>query len=340
MRYRLDPLDQLIDFDAGTIEFDDQQRFDVERITGMDEGFGSVDRRPVHHFHAAGDDAGADDPRHALAGRLDLGEADHQGARRLRLLQDTHRDLGDDAEQAFGAGDDPHQIIAASLGGFAADAKDFPGHQHDLAPKHVVGGHAVFQAMHAARIFRDIAADRAGDLRRRIGRIVEPGVRNRLTDGEIGYPGFGHDHAVVEIDLADALEFAKAQQYGVRKRQRAARQRGAGTARHHLDALREAIFENLRHLLGGVRKHHHHRRLAIGHQAIGFVREHFRGTVDHALARHDGAQRFDDGVAATQNRLIRCGHHDGHLDFSCAGPLSPRLCRFIMKNQARLDHFG
>jgi len=98
LRDRLDPLDQLIDLDTGTIEFDDQQRFDVERITRLDESFGGVDRRPIHHFHAAGDDAGADDPRHAFAGRLDLGEANHQGARRLRLLQDSHRDLGDDAE--------------------------------------------------------------------------------------------------------------------------------------------------------------------------------------------------------------------------------------------------
>ena len=84
-RDRLDPLHQFVDLDAGTVEFDDQERFDVERIAGVDEGFGGVDRRLVHHFHAAGDDAGADDPRHAFAGRLDLGEADHQRARGLRL---------------------------------------------------------------------------------------------------------------------------------------------------------------------------------------------------------------------------------------------------------------
>ena len=111
-RDRLDALDQFIDLDAGAIEFDDQQRLDVERIAGMDEGFGGVDRRLVHHLHAARNDAGADDLGDALAGRLDLREADHQRARGLRLLQDPHRDLGDDAEQAFGAGDDAHQIVA------------------------------------------------------------------------------------------------------------------------------------------------------------------------------------------------------------------------------------
>ena len=101
MRDRLDPLDQLIDLHAWTVELDDQQRLDVERIAGMDKGFGGVDRGLVHHLHAAGDDAGADDARDAFAGRLDLREADHQRARRFRLLQDPHRDLGDDAEQAL-----------------------------------------------------------------------------------------------------------------------------------------------------------------------------------------------------------------------------------------------
>ena len=62
--------------------------------------------------------------RHAFAGGLDLGEADHQGAGRLRLLQDPHRDLGDDAEQPFRAGDDAHQIVAGILRGLAADAQD------------------------------------------------------------------------------------------------------------------------------------------------------------------------------------------------------------------------
>ena len=143
--------------------------------------------------------------RDAFAGRLDLREADHQRARRFRLMQDPHRDFGDDAEQALGAGDDAHQIVAAIFRRLAADAKDLAGHQDDFAPQHVVGGHAVFQAMHAAGIFRDVAADRAGDLRRGIGRVIEAGMGDGLADREIGDAGLGDDGAVVEIDLADAL---------------------------------------------------------------------------------------------------------------------------------------
>src|SRR6478672_7760451 len=77
LRNRLDAADQLVDLDAGTIELDDQKRLDVERIARMDKGFGGVDRGLVHHLHAAGDDAGADDARDAFARSLDLGKADH-----------------------------------------------------------------------------------------------------------------------------------------------------------------------------------------------------------------------------------------------------------------------
>ena len=308
----LHALDQFIDLDAGTIEFDDQQRFDIERIAGMDERLGGVDRVLVHHLHAAGNDPGADDIGDAFAGSLDLGKADHQRARGFRLLQNAHRDLGDDAEQAFRAGDDPHQVVAVGFRRLAADPQDLAGDQHEFAAEHVVGGHAVFQAVHAAGIFRDIAADRAGDLRRRIRRVIKSFVRDRLADGEIGDAGLDHGHAVVEIDLAHALELAEPQQHAVRERQRAARQRRAGPARHHLDAVVVAIFQNLRDLLGGVRQHHHHRRLAIGGQRIGLVGQHLGGARDHALARHDLAQRGDDFVAAVKHRLIGFRHHDGH----------------------------
>src|SRR5207244_2904209 len=78
LRDRLDAFDQLIDLDPGTVEFDDQERLDIERIAGMNEGFGSVDGGLVHHLHAAGNDPGADDFSHASTSRLDLREADHE----------------------------------------------------------------------------------------------------------------------------------------------------------------------------------------------------------------------------------------------------------------------
>ena len=100
-RDRLDALQQMVDFGGRAVELDDQQRLDVERIAGVDELLDRVDRRLVHHLHAARDDAGADDAADAFARRLGGREADQHGARGLGLLQDAHRHLGDDAEQAL-----------------------------------------------------------------------------------------------------------------------------------------------------------------------------------------------------------------------------------------------
>ena len=180
----------------------------------------------------------------------------------------------------------------------AAEPQHLAGHQHDLAAEHVVGGHAVFEAMHAAGIFRDVAADGAGDLRGRIGRVVEARMRHRIADREIGDARLDHSDAVVEIDLADAVELGHAEQHAVVERQRAAGQRGAGPARHDLDALVVAIAQHLGDLLGGLRQHHHHRQLPIGGEPVALVRPHLALGRDHALARHDGPQRRDDARAA------------------------------------------
>ena len=177
---------------------------------------------PVHHLHAAGDDARADDLAHAFAGIFGRAKADQHGARAFRLLQDAHRDLGDDAEQALRAGNDAEEIVAAGIEMLAADADDLARHQHQLAAEQVVGGHAVFEAVHAAGILRHVAADGAGDLRGRIRRVVEAGLLDRLGHRQVGHAGLDHGDAVGEVDLADAIELRHAEQHAVLQRQRAA----------------------------------------------------------------------------------------------------------------------
>ena len=162
---------------------------------------------------------------------------DQHGARAFRPLQDAHGDLGDDAEQTFRAGDDAEEIVAAGVEMLAAEANDLAGDEHQFAAEQVVGGHAVFEAVDAAGILRHVAADAAGDLRGRIGRVVEAGVLDRLRHREIGHAGLDHGDAVGEVDLADAVELGHAEENAVGQRQGAARKRGAGPARHHLDAL-------------------------------------------------------------------------------------------------------
>ena len=302
----------MIDLGARAVELDDQQRLDVERIAGVDEFLDRMDRRPVHHLHAAGDDAGADDARDAFAAVLGFVKADQRRARALRFFQDAHGDFGDDAEQPFGAGDDAEEIVAAGIQVLAAEPQHLAGHQDQFAAEQVVGGHAVFEAMHAAGILRHIAADGAGDLRRRIGRVIEAGLLDRLRHREIGDAGLDHGDAVVEVDLADALELGHAEQHAVAERQRAARQRGPGPARHHLDAFAVAVGEHGGDLRRGLRQHHHHGQLAIGGEPVALVGPHrlFRG--DHAFARHDALEGCDDLGAPLKHRVVEQRHQNRH----------------------------
>ena len=178
--------DQVIDLDLRTVELDDQDRLDVDGVAGMDEFLDRMDGRPVHHLDAGRNDAGADDAADAGPGVPGVGEADQHGARAFRLLEDADRHLGDDAEQPFGTDEQAEQVVSSGIEMLAAEPDDVAIDQHDLAAQHVVGGQPVFEAVHAARVLRDIAADGAGDLRGRVGGVVEAAVGDGLGDREIG----------------------------------------------------------------------------------------------------------------------------------------------------------
>jgi hypothetical protein len=97
-----------------------------------------MDRGTVHHLHAGWNDAGGDDARHAIAGRVrPVGEGDQQGAH-VRLLQDAHGDFGDNAEQAFRAADEAEQVVALGIQVLAAEPHHLARHQHDSMPSRLL----------------------------------------------------------------------------------------------------------------------------------------------------------------------------------------------------------
>ena len=127
-----DAVDQVVDLDRRAVELDDQQALGVHRIARADIGLGALHGVLVHHLHAAGDDARGDDGGDAV-GRARFGrEAQQHGARRRRLAQQPHRHFGDDAQQAFGAGHQAHQVVAFGVEMLAAQPHDLAGHQHHL----------------------------------------------------------------------------------------------------------------------------------------------------------------------------------------------------------------
>ena len=79
----------MVNLRGGPVELDDQERLDVERIARVDEYLRGMNRGAVHHFHASGDDAGADDLGDALARLFRGRESDQHRARGLRPLEDA-----------------------------------------------------------------------------------------------------------------------------------------------------------------------------------------------------------------------------------------------------------
>ncbi len=165
-----------------------------------------------------------------------------------------------------------------------AKPDDFTGHEDQLAAEHIVGGEAIFQAMHAAGILRDIAADRAGDLGGGIGGVVKALRLDRAGDREIGDTRFDDRETVGEVDLLDFVELHHRDEHAVLERQGAPRERGSSAPRHHLHIVFVAIGEQLLDLRDGFRQDDHHRQGTVGGQAVAFIGAAARLRFDNPFA--------------------------------------------------------
>ena len=122
-------------------------------------------------------------------------------------------------EHALGADHDAKEVVARGIEMLAAEAHDLAVDRHHFDADDVVGREPVFEAMNPARILGDIAADRAGDLARRVGRIVEAQTLHGVGNAEIGHARLSDDAAVGHVDVEDLVELAHAEKNAVGKRQ-------------------------------------------------------------------------------------------------------------------------
>ena len=162
------------------LDLDDQHRLDVERIAGVGEILADRDRRPVHVFHRHRHDSRADDRRHAAA-RVGAGiEAEQHRARAFGGADQLDRRFDDDAKLPLRAADEAKPVEAGGVELGAAEVEDVAVERNQPDAEQVVDRHAVLQAMRAAGVHADVAADRAGELRGRVGRVKEAVSRDRL----------------------------------------------------------------------------------------------------------------------------------------------------------------
>ena len=191
-----------------------------------------------------------------------------------------------------------------------ADLDDFAIHHHHGHAKKVVGRHAVFQAVGAAGIHRDVAGNGAGKLTGGIGRIEEAAFGDIAADGKIGDAGLDPNETVVVIGFQHLVHAGNPDDDGIGGGKRATCQRGAGTARNDRQAHFAADAQNRGNLVRAAWQAHGQRRAAIGGQRIAFVGKRLFRIVDNAILADRGLKRCDDFGFARQDRAIGFRHLD------------------------------
>ena len=146
---------------------------------------------------------------------------------------EPHRDRGGDAHRALAADEAAAQVVARLVGLEAAEPRDGAVGQHDLDREHVrrdVTPDA--RQCGPPALVADVAADRARLLRRRVGRVVQPEVRDRPREVEVEHARLDPREALVGVDLEDAVHLRGHDDDRVVDRRRAAREAGAAPPRH------------------------------------------------------------------------------------------------------------
>ena len=272
------------------VGFAQQDRCRLEVIAGTHELLYRVRRWPVHHFQSGRDDAGSDHVGDRLAGFPDVVKRRHDDAGALRLGQQPDRHFRYHHQHSLGTDGEREQVIARRIGRLGAELDRLAAHGEAAHAHDVVHSEAVLQAMHAAGVLCHVAAYGAGDLARRIRRVIQAVGRGGFRDRGIAHAGLDHRDASARIDPQDAHEFRHGKQHAVAGRQRAARQAGARTARHHRHAHRATGLQDALHLLLGFRKRHHHRNLAVSRKPVALVRPCVLLFPQHRTFRQEGAQ--------------------------------------------------
>ena len=205
---------------------------------------------------------------------------------------DAQRDLRADAERALRADERAEQVVAGMVELLAAERHDRAVGEHDLEAGDVVRREAVLEAVRAAGVLGDVAADRADDLRRRIGR-----VEVRRPDGQrdlgVRHARLDDDALVGQVDLEHRAHPRERDEHALLDGQRAARQARAGAARDPRHAGVRAGLDDVAHLARARRQHDDAGRGLVLQQPVGLVRAQLVGVGVDVLAAAGLAQPVD-----------------------------------------------
>jgi hypothetical protein len=162
----------------------------------------------VEQLDARHRDAELDRGDHGIDRPSDRLEGADRGRDRFRHRMKPQRDLGDEAERAFGSDEQPRQIVPG--GGLArpgARPENTAVREHDRQRQNVLAHGAVSHRGRAGGSRRGHAPD--GGVGARIDREHEAGVPQRLRELQARHAGLYRDVEILHADTQDPIHLAQ-----------------------------------------------------------------------------------------------------------------------------------
>jgi hypothetical protein len=157
----------------------------------------------------------------------------------------------------------------------------------------MIDGDAVQQRVRAAGILRNVAADGASFLAGRIGREVQPEMRDMFRQLQVDNARLHHGARVLHIDIQNAVHARECNDKTAGLGNRAAAESGTCAAADHGNVVRRGQAHNLRNLLGVGRKDDG-AWSALANSCVVFVKHQIFRTVKNSIAASNFAEIVKD----------------------------------------------
>ncbi len=184
-----------------------------------------------------------------------------------------------------------------------AEPDELAGGEDDLAAEHVRRGEAVLEAVRAAGVFGEVAADGADDLRRGIGRVEEACAADEVGDLRVGDAGLDGDEGVFEVDGEHAVHAREADDDAAGCGKRASAEAGAGAACDEGDVVLCADADCGLDLCGCAREDDGAGDGAEVGEAVALVGLELGGIEDE-ICIADGCSEFSDDLRGDHRFMV------------------------------------
>ena len=262
-------------------------------------------------------DAGGGDGRGCRGRRLDVGErrGDRHGLA-ARDRAEAHGGLDDDAERALGAREQGGEVVPRdALDGAMAGAEQPPVGEHHREAEHRLAGDAVLRAEQTAGVRGDVAADRGDGAARRVGREPEAERCERVVELAVEHARLDHGELVGLGDLEDAVHARHVEHDRAGARDGAARESGAGAARHDRRARGVGDAHHRLHLGDGCRVHDRERSGGAAPSGAVLARRLERSGIDRDGCP-EGVLELGDDVVRHPSTLASAAVSDSRQSMS------------------------